>query len=131
MARASANDAQLLRVGDLAARTGTSTRMLRYYENKGLIHAERSSTGQRLFDPAVAQQVGHIRTLLAAGLSTQVIGELLGCIRDPGRLEACAVPVLVDHLRDYDTQIADLVTTRDTLQGLIDSSISDSIASSG
>ncbi|MEY8567152.1 MerR family transcriptional regulator [Corynebacteriaceae bacterium 7-707] len=119
---ANADDDQLLRVGDLAARTGTTTRMLRYYENRGLIEAERSATGQRLFAPSVAEQVEHIRMLLAAGLSTHVIGELLGCIRDPGRLEACAVPVLVEHLRDYDVQIAELVTTRDTLQGLIDSS---------
>lgn len=122
MAMANADDDQLLRVGDLAARTGTTTRMLRYYENRGLIEAERSATGQRLFAPSVAEQVEHIRMLLAAGLSTHVIGELLGCIRDPGRLEACAVPVLVEHLRDYDVQIAELVTTRDTLQGLIDSS---------
>ncbi|WGW12481.1 MerR family transcriptional regulator [Saxibacter everestensis] len=122
MASASLEDAQLLRVGDLAARTGTSPRMLRYYENKGLIEAERSSSGQRLFDPAAADQVHHIRMLLAAGLPTRAISELLGCIHDPGRLEPCAVPLLVDHLRAYDSQIAELVSTRETLQGLIVSS---------
>jgi len=115
-------DRQLLRVGDLAARTGASPRMLRYYENQGLIEATRSSSGQRLFDPAVADQVRYIRMLLAAGLPTRAISELLGCIHDPGRLEPCAVPQLVDHLHAYDSQIADLVKTRETLQGLIDSS---------
>lgn len=97
--------------------------MLRYYEDQGLIEAERSSSGQRLFEPSVADQVRHIRMLLAAGLPTRVIGELLGCIHDPGRLEPCAVPLLVDHLRAYDSQIAELVSTRETLQCLIDSSI--------
>lgn len=126
MARASLQRRQLLRVGDLAARTGASPRMLRYYENQGLIEAERSSSGQRLFDPAVADQVRHIRMLLVAGLPTRAIGELLGCIHDPGRLEPCAVPMLVEHLRAYDSQIADLVSTRDTLKGLIDSSTVDS-----
>lgn len=124
MARASLEDRQLLRVGDLAARTGASPRMLRHYENQGLLEAERSSSGQRLFDPSAAGQVRHIRLLLAAGLPTRVISELLGCIHDPDRLEPCAVPLLVDHLRTYDSQIAGLVSTRETLQDLIDSSTS-------
>lgn len=122
MAKASHDQAQLLRVGDLAARTGASPRMLCYYENQGLLEAERSSSGQRLFDPVVADQVRYIRMLLGAGLPIRVISELLGCIHDPGRLEPCAVPLLVEHLRAYDSQIAELVSTRETLQGLIDSS---------
>ena len=96
--------------------------MLRHYENLGLIEAERSLSGHRLFEPFIVDQVHHIRMLLAAGLPTRIISELLGCIHDPDRLEPCAVPLLVDHLRGHDTQIAELVTTRDTLQGLIDSS---------
>lgn len=126
MAEESRGEGRLLRVGDLAARTGASPRMLRHYENQGLIEAECSSAGQRLFDPAVGDQVRHIRMLLSAGLPTRVISELLDCIHDPGRLEPCAVPMLVEHLRDYDSQIAELVSTRDTLQGLIESSTTNS-----
>ncbi len=122
MAEASRTGLRMLRVGDLAACTGASPRMLRYYENKGLIDAERSASGQRLFDPAVVDRVRHIRVLLDAGLPIRAIGELLGCIRDPGRLEPCAVPLLVEHLRAYDSRIAELVSTRHALQGLIDSS---------
>lgn len=115
-------DARLLRVGDLAARTGVSPRLLRYYENRRLISAERSSTGQRLFSPDVVDQVRYVRQLLEAGLPTRVIGELLECINEPGRLEPCAVPTLVEHLRVHDERIADLVSTRAILHGLIESS---------
>ena len=121
MSRASVEE-RLLRVGDLAARTGVGPRLLRYYENQGLITAERSSTGQRLFDAAAIDQVRYIRQLLQAGLPTRVIGELLDCIHEPGRLEPCAVPTLVEHLRAHDERIADLLSTRAALQGLIDSS---------
>ncbi|MFI7438189.1 hypothetical protein [Micromonospora haikouensis] len=38
------------------------------------------------------------------------------------RLEPCAVPLLVEHLQAYDGRIAELTTTRDALQGLIDAS---------
>lgn len=111
-----------LRVGDLAARTGVSPRLLRYYENQGLVTAERSSTGQRLFNVAAVEQVRYIRQLLEAGLPTRVIRELLDCVREPGWLEPCAVPTLVEHLRVHDERIAGLLSTRATLQGLIDSS---------
>lgn len=93
--------------------------MLRYYENKGLIAAERSSTGQRLFDPSTIDQVRSIRRLLAAGLPVEAIRELLDCIHDTDRLDLCAVPVLVGHLHAYDGRIAELTSTRDALQGLI------------
>jgi DNA-binding transcriptional MerR regulator len=96
--------------------------MLRHYENEGLISAKRSSTGQRLFAPSVVEQVRSIRRLLAAGLPVEAIRELLDCIHDADRLEPCAVPLLVEHLQAYDSRIAELMTTRDALQGLIDAS---------
>lgn len=111
-----------LRIGDLAALTSTTPRMLRHYENQGLIEAERSSTGQRLFDPSAIEQVRSIRRLLGAGLPVGAIRELLDCIHDTDRIEPCAVPLLVEHLDAYDGRIAELTSTRDALQGLIDAS---------
>jgi DNA-binding transcriptional MerR regulator len=111
-----------LRIGDLAVLTSATPRMLRHYENQGLIAAERSSTGQRLFDPSVVDQVRSIRWLLGAGLPVDAIRELLDCIHAHDRLEPCAVPLLVEHLRVYDGRIAELTTTRDALQSLIDAS---------
>lgn len=112
----------MLRVGDLAVRTGVAPRLLRYYEGRGLLFADRSPTGQRLFRPSEVERVHNIRSLLDAGLPTSVIRELIDCIYQPGRLEPCAVPTLMAHVEDYDNRIAHLVSTRDALQGLIDAS---------
>lgn len=111
-----------LRIGELAAVTSTTPRMLRHYENRGLIDAARSATGQRLFHPSTIETVRSIRRLLAAGLPVELIHELLDCIHDDDRLEPCAVPLLVDHLATYDVRIAKLSSTRDALQGLINAS---------
>lgn len=111
-----------LRIGDIAALTSATPRMLRHYENQGLIAATRSSSGQRLFDASVVEQVRSIRSLLGAGLPLDAIRELLDCIHDTDRLEPCAVPLLVEHLQTYDGRIAELTSTRDALQGLIDAS---------
>lgn len=111
-----------LRIGELATLTSTTPRMLRHYENQGLITAKRSSTGQRLFDPSATEQVHSIRRLLGAGLPVEAIRELLDCIHDTDRLEPCAVPLLVEHLNAYDGRIAELTSTRDALQDLINAS---------
>ncbi len=38
-----------MKIGELALRAGTSTRMLRYYESQGLLAAERGPNGYRYF----------------------------------------------------------------------------------
>lgn len=128
MTKASADG--LLRVGELSARTGVSARLLRHYENQGILPAQRSSAGQRLFENSAVEQVVYIRELLEVGLPIRVIRELMDCIHEPGRLDPCAVPVLVEHLNDYDARIASLVTTRASLQGLIDASVPESLGCS-
>lgn len=111
-----------LRIGELATLTSAMTRMLRHYENEGLIEAHRSPRGQRLFDRSAVDQVRSIRRLLQVGLPVAAIRELLDCIHDTERLEPCAVPMLVEHLDAYDSRIAELTSTRDALQDLLDAS---------
>lgn len=96
--------------------------MLRYYENKGVLAASRSASGQRLFDADAVEQVRYIRELLDAGLPLRAVRELIDCIHEPGRIEPCAVPLLLEHLDGYNREIAKLTSTRATLQGLIDAS---------
>ncbi|WP_199736181.1 MerR family DNA-binding protein [Micromonospora sp. HM5-17] len=57
--------------------------------------------------------VAHIRSLLAAGLPTSVIRELLPCVRGPGpALEHCAAPTLRKWLHELDGRIAALQQAR-------------------
>ena len=39
-----------MRIGDLAEHTGASVRSLRYYEEQGLLLADRTPSGQRTYD---------------------------------------------------------------------------------
>lgn len=74
-----------MRIGELASRTGASPRSLRYYEQRGLLRSQRGAGGHRSYDEADIAQIEFIRGLLAAGLSTGVIGEILrSCDRAPG-----------------------------------------------
>jgi DNA-binding transcriptional MerR regulator len=72
-----------MRIGALAERTGTSRRLLRYYEDQGLIFPTRSENGYRDYDERYVDRVAQIRGLLDAGLPTRIIKELLPCLDKP------------------------------------------------
>jgi MerR family copper efflux transcriptional regulator len=74
----SAHRQQLLRVGDLARRTGKSVRAIHLYEELGLLHpATRSSGGFRLYDPTAVERVRWIHLLHNLGFSLHEMRELV------------------------------------------------------
>ncbi len=114
-----------MRIGELARRTNVSERSLRYYEKHGLLVADRTPGGHRAYAEAAVDRVVRIQELLAAGLGSGKIAQLLPCMRDTdGGPSAVATPRLVAHLAEerarIDRTIADLVRSRDTLDEVID-----------
>lgn len=68
----------LLRVGDLARRTGLTVRTLHHYDEIGLLTPSgRSEAGYRLYSHADVQRLHSIQTLRHLGLPLSDIGELL------------------------------------------------------
>lgn len=70
-------------IGQLSERTGTSRRLLRYYEEQGLIRSGRSLNGYREYEEDCVDRVLQIRGLLDAGLPTRIIKQVLPCIGTP------------------------------------------------
>lgn len=64
-------------IGELSQRTGVSIRMLRYYEEQGLLLPKRQESRYRIYDETDAQRVGQIRMLNNAGLTLERILSLL------------------------------------------------------
>lgn len=108
-------------IGQLAKRTGTSERLLRYYERVGLLASTRQANGYRDYDDAAEQTVRQIRALLAAGLSTKLIRLVLPCALADGSLRPC--PGVLDKLRaqltHLDRRADELAQARQTLQRAI------------
>jgi DNA-binding transcriptional MerR regulator len=69
-----------VRIGELAKKTGVPTRMLRYYEEQGLITPRRLENGYREYDGYLIDRVHKIRGLLDAGVPTRIIGDMLPCL---------------------------------------------------
>ncbi|MER6095838.1 MerR family transcriptional regulator [Streptomyces sp. NPDC001728] len=72
-----------MRIGELSERTGTPRRLLRYYEEQGLIVADRQPNGYRVYDGSNVDRVMQIRGLLDAGLPTRIIKQILPCLNKP------------------------------------------------
>ncbi|MFF3617237.1 MerR family transcriptional regulator [Streptomyces sp. NPDC002580] len=72
-----------MRIGELSRLTGVSRRLLRYYEEQVLIVPDRTANGYRDYDERYVDRVKQIRGLLAAGLPTRVIKQILPCLDKP------------------------------------------------
>lgn len=72
-----------MQIGELARRTGVSTRLLRYYEEQGLMVPQRSANGYRDYSEEFVDQIAQIRSLLDGGLPTRVIRQVLPCLKTP------------------------------------------------
>jgi MerR family transcriptional regulator, copper efflux regulator len=68
----------LLRIGDLARKSGKTVRAIHLYEELGLLHpATRSSGGFRLFERSALERMRWIDLLHGMGFSLQEMSELL------------------------------------------------------
>src|SRR3954453_19230122 len=65
--------ADLLTVGELAERSGVATSALRFYEDRGLISAERTPAGHRRYARATIRRVAFILFAQRIGLSLEEI----------------------------------------------------------
>ncbi|UNZ19830.1 MerR family transcriptional regulator [Streptomyces sp. 891-h] len=108
-----------MRIGELAQATGVSARSLRYYEEQGLIRSNRTVGGWRDFDASMTERVVLIQHLLAAGLCSATIGELLPCLEAPpeertGVMEA----LLAQEVRRLEAKRRDIDREPEVLQAL-------------
>ncbi|MES9536219.1 MerR family transcriptional regulator [Actinomadura sp. NPDC000600] len=110
-----------MRIGELAATTGVNRRLLRYYEEQGLLHPVRLANGYREYTGADVAAVRHIRALLAAGLPTTTIAQLLPCVHDEeGRMVPSSCPTTITRLRQEHSRIAGTITRLRTAQQALD-----------
>jgi DNA-binding transcriptional MerR regulator len=112
-----------IRIGELSRCSGVSRRLLRYYEEQGLLQPLRRPSGYREYRSSDVAVVRRIRGLLAAGLSTATIASVLPCIREDGERLVPTCPELIAQLREerdrIDNAIDDLTTSRQILDTVI------------
>ena len=118
-----------MRIGELAERTGVSRRLLRYYEEQGLITASRSLNGYREYQESHVDIVLQIKGLLDAGLPTRIIQQLLPCLDRPETIYVPDVtPEMIATLQHEQARLSEridnLTRNRDAIADYLDTVIS-------
>ncbi|WP_328474329.1 MerR family transcriptional regulator [Actinoplanes sp. NBC_00393] len=109
-----------MRVGELARRTGTTIRALRYYEETGLVVPRRLGNGYRDYDPIAERQVAQIRELMALGLTVEETRPFVESIANDDDVCAAAVATFRSTVTNLQARIGELTAQREALDARID-----------
>ena len=115
---------RVMRIGELSRRAGLSTRMLRYYEQEGLIHPKRGANGYRDYTDDDVARAKLIRDLVTSGVPTRLVAIVLEQRDDregtwTNKCDRDFAARLVDEIEDLDGRIACLTRSRDALGELL------------
>lgn len=112
-----------MRISEAVEQVGVPARLLRYYEEQGLLAPARNASGYRDYSETDIDMARRIRQLLDAGLSTATIRTVLPCLTErAGQLAPICVDLLEDLKREQariEASIVALTQSRDTISAVI------------
>ncbi|GJD56583.1 Cu(I)-responsive transcriptional regulator [Methylobacterium dankookense] len=119
--------AETVTIGEAARRSGVSAKMIRWYEETGLLPpATRSESGYRHYGEADLHTLRFVRRARDLGFSVEAIAELLALWHDRARPSASVKAIAEDQVADLRRRIAELEGMARTLERLADSCCGDS-----
>lgn len=108
-----------MNIGEVSERSGISPKMVRHYEQLGLLpRIARSDAGYRRYGERELHTLRFIRRARDLGFSIAEIAELLALWQDRRRASAQVKRIALAHVADLDRRMAELAQMKGTLQRL-------------
>ena len=108
-----------MNIGQAARASGVSAKMIRYYEQIGLVRpAERTDSNYRSFDARNVNELRFIKRARSLGFSVEEITNLLSLWRDRGRPSREVKAIADAHVADLEARIVEMQAMADTLRHL-------------
>ena len=108
-----------MNIGQAAEASGVSAKMIRHYEEIGLVpKVARTQAGYRLYREADVHVLRFIRRARDLGFSMKEIKDLLGLWGNRRRASADVKRLALKHVEELDARIAEMQSVRKTLAQL-------------
>lgn len=108
-----------MNIGEVAKTTGISAKMIRYYEDTGLIRAAlRTYSGYRVYSDNEIQTLRFVRRARDLGFTVKQIDDLLTLWRDCGRASADVKQIAMGHVAELERKMQELKEMTETLRHL-------------
>ena len=108
-------------ISEAANRSGVSAKMIRHYEELGLMpKVSRTAAGYRIYRESDIHVLRFIRRSRDLGFTMKEIGVLLGLWKNRRRASADVKKLALKHIADLDARIAEMQTMRGALMKLSD-----------
>ncbi len=98
------------RISQMAERSGVPASTLRFYETAGLLRAERTASGYRVYGESALEKLSFISSAKLLGLALGDIRDLLD-VREQGvcaSVRSQMLSLVIDRMRDADGRVARL-----------------------
>jgi len=108
-----------MNIGQAARASGVSAKMIRYYEQIGLVHpAERTDSNYRSFDDRNVNELRFIKRARSLGFSVEEITSLLSLWRDRTRPSRDVKAIAEEHVAELEGRISEMQAMADALRHL-------------
>ncbi|QNB06887.1 Cu(I)-responsive transcriptional regulator [Herbaspirillum frisingense] len=108
-----------MNIGEAASASGVSAKMIRHYEETGLIpRAGRTDAGYRVYGERDVHLLRFIRQARQLGFSMAQVSDLIGLWLDQSRSSRKVKQLAQTHIGELDQRIRELQTMKATLERL-------------
>lgn len=108
-----------MNIGDAAKESGVSSKMIRYYEDVGLIRAPaRHQNGYRAYDKSNIHELKFIRRARDLGFTVEQISGLMHLWRDRSRTSADVKRIALEHVEALEAKKREIEEMANTLKHL-------------
>lgn len=116
----------MMNIGEAARESGVSAKMIRYYEETGLIPpAGRTGSGYRTYGPKEVQVLRFVRRARDLGFPMEKVGDLLALWRDRERASADVKRLAEGQIEALETRIREMMEMKAALEHLVDACAGD------
>ncbi len=108
-----------MNIGSAAQQSGLPPKTIRYYEDIGLLTADRAANGYRDYSSEDVHRLRFLQRSRSLGFSVEECRQLLSLYTDRDRASADVKAIAIEKLGEIDRKIAELTGLRELLGHLV------------